>query len=150
MSRRNSAILMLVLITLQVMLGGGRGISAICLGGGHQHEAQATSEPALPCDHACAHEPFRPVTDPIDRHDDGCECLDVRLTSVDLATNSREVDLADAAEVDDIPAVTIESLGIADAIDAGAAVTGPPRPPRLLHAAAAHRAAVISTTRLLI
>lgn len=144
MSRRAGAIVMLVLLVLQVILGGGRGISTVCLGGGHTHDSAASSPAEAACGRVCHHEPFRPVPEPLESHEDGCDCHDVRLGVVDVSITCRDSDVAEhIGMVSPIPAMLCEWGQLTGE------VAGSPRPPRM-SASGAQRAAVIRCTRLLI
>ena len=87
MNRPLRTSLLLMLLALHAVLGGRGGVSAICLGGGHQHEAEVVAQP---CELACGHDALWPVPVPTDDHDSECDCLDVEWASADVACSPRD------------------------------------------------------------
>ncbi|MFK7789813.1 MAG: hypothetical protein AB8C95_10025 [Phycisphaeraceae bacterium] len=78
------AILIAVAISLQSLLGGVAAAGTICLGGGHEHPAEASSKScSLDCSHASS-ETSLPTL--VDEPHDGCGCVDLDLSITEFVT----------------------------------------------------------------
>jgi len=86
-NKRSIAILLLVSIALQTLLGSAPAVASVCFGGGHAHAVDDDASASEACEIDCSHELGLPV--PADIPVDHCGCTDVEFASIDLHLASR-------------------------------------------------------------
>ncbi len=86
MNRQACAILLLAAVALQAMLGGLRGATTLCLGGGHDGHGEHTAAAVIECEQACDHHGDVALVGEDHDHGDDCGCIDVDLDVAELIT----------------------------------------------------------------
>jgi hypothetical protein len=102
MFQKLTTILLLTAIAVQAIFGGLNDSVAICLGGGHEHEA---TEVVVHCEFECSHHSEWPT--PIVEGEDveDCSCTDVEISLITLLTNPKDNDVVNLLEFALLPTI---------------------------------------------